>query len=202
MWSIVIPISSVDVLFGYDIRTSVAYTNIETSCEAHYLFVKTPLKTNFSCDTVKSLVYEVQIHASFVHAEIARSDTLELVMFLLYTKLSVVSFVNTIMELRIMRLPIMDGNPSYANPAVNASNDLNLVIVNTEDGLGKLAFFKHDCTYYWLSGIMVLGTYGITLIKLIRVHNFLYLLIDHYLNHHRNLRIAIVTQRMQHGNQT
>jgi hypothetical protein len=36
----VIPIASIGVFSGYEIG---AYTNIESSCEAHHLFVKMPL---------------------------------------------------------------------------------------------------------------------------------------------------------------
>lgn len=48
-----IPIVSVGVFFGYGIGS---YINIESSYDAHCLFDKMSLKTNFPCDSLKSLL--------------------------------------------------------------------------------------------------------------------------------------------------
>jgi len=51
-----------------------------------------PLKPNFSCDNLKSLLCGIQIPASFAHDEIARPGVVGPIMFLLNGKLDGVAF--------------------------------------------------------------------------------------------------------------
>jgi hypothetical protein len=86
--------SQVSVFFGYEIGASVAYTNSESSCDAHYMFVIMPLKTKLSCETLCNLLCEMQINAFFRLIDIAISDTLlvRLVKFFSNEKFGAVAF--------------------------------------------------------------------------------------------------------------
>ena len=83
---IVTPIVTVGEFFGYEIGASVTHINIESLCEAHYLFDKMPLTVKFSYDNLKSLLCGINIHASFVHDEISRSSAMGRIMFRLNEK--------------------------------------------------------------------------------------------------------------------
>jgi len=112
---IVTPIVTVGVFFRYDIGASVTHINIESSCEAHYLFDKMPLTTKFSYDNLKSLLCGIKIHASFVHDEISRSSAMGRIMFHLNEKLGVVTFDCRLMELRMMWLITIDVASTYGD---------------------------------------------------------------------------------------
>jgi hypothetical protein len=84
----------VSVFFGYEIGASVAYTNSESSCDAHYMFVIMPLKTKLYCETLYNLFCEIQINAFFGPIDIAISDALlvRLVKFFSNEKFGAVAF--------------------------------------------------------------------------------------------------------------
>jgi hypothetical protein len=52
----VISLVSAGTIVWYETCSSDAYANIMFSCDVHYVFVEMPLTTNFSCDTLQSLL--------------------------------------------------------------------------------------------------------------------------------------------------